>query len=172
VRGVGIGHLGSERFALFPFPVPPRKEQDRIVAEFAIQSERVRTALASLHSAKEKLVLQRKAIVRSELSLDGGSDSELRNGWSRVRLGDICEAVNGRAFKTSEWTESGLPIIRIQNLRDKDAPFNYFGGEVEDRHIISDGDLMFAWSGTPGTSFGAFLWQGPRGVRCCLRCGH
>jgi type I restriction enzyme S subunit len=162
VRGVGIGHLGSNRFALLPFPLPPRKEQDRIVAEFTIQSERVRTALASLHLAKEKLALQRKAIIRSELGLDSGSNSELPSGWIRVRLGDICEAVNGRAFKTREWVESGIPIVRIQNLRNKEAPFNYFSGEVEERHIISEGDLLFAWSGTPGTSFGAFLWQGPR----------
>ena len=123
VRGVGIGHLGSERFALFPFPLPPRKEQDRIVEEFAVQTERVRTALASLQSAREKMALQRQAITRHELGLtaDGpaGSQAEPPPGWTRLRLGDICEAVNGRAFKSSEWTESGLPIIRIQNLRDR-----------------------------------------------------
>ena len=123
VRGVGIGHLGSERFASFPFPLPPRGEQDRIATEFAVQAERVRTALASLHSAKEKMALQRRAIVWRELELgDGrpaGSMSDLPSGWSKVRLGDICEAINGRAFKSSEWQESGLPIIRIQNLRDK-----------------------------------------------------
>ena len=164
VRGVGIGHLGSERFALFPFPLPPRNEQDRIVVEFAAQSAHVRKALSSLQSAKEKMELQRLAIVRKEFGLDGDSSPGIPGGWSRVRLGDICDVVNGRSFKTSEWSESGIPIIRIQNLRDKEAPFNYFDGEVEERHIINDGDLLFAWSGTPGTSFGAFLWQGPRGA--------
>jgi type I restriction enzyme S subunit len=168
VRGVGIGHLGSERFGLFPFPLPPRNEQDRIVVEFAAQAERVRTALASLHSAKGKMALQRQAIVQAELGLNEeaafGSKSKLPSGWSRVRLGDICEAVNGRAFKTSEWAEKGLPIIRIQNLRDRNTAFNYFGGKVEERHIVNEGDLLFAWSGTPGTSFGAFVWQGPRGA--------
>jgi restriction endonuclease S subunit len=168
VRGVGIGHLGSNRFASLPFPLPPRKEQDRIVAEFELQAKRVTTAVESLQSAKKKMGQQRRAIVQRELGVDfdwqPSRKSKLPEGWSRVRLGDICEAVNGRAFKSSEWQESGLPIIRIQNLRDKDAPFNYFGGEVEDRHIIIDGDVLFAWSGTPGTSFGAFLWQGARSV--------
>ena len=60
VRGVGIAHLGAERFAAFPFPVPPRKEQDRIVEEFALQAERARSALASLLSAKQKMALQRR----------------------------------------------------------------------------------------------------------------
>lgn len=29
---------------------------------------------------------------------------------------------------------------------------------------MNTGDLLFSWSGTPGTSFGAFFWNRPRGV--------
>lgn len=32
-RGVGIQHLGASRFSDLPFPLPPKAEQDRIVAE-------------------------------------------------------------------------------------------------------------------------------------------
>lgn len=32
-RGVGIQHLGASRFSGLPFPLPPKAEQDRIVAE-------------------------------------------------------------------------------------------------------------------------------------------
>ena len=85
----------------------------------------------------------------------------LPSGWAWARLGDICDAINGRAFKSSEWRESGLPIVRIQNLKDPDAEFNYFAGELDDRHRVHHGDLLFAWSGTPGTSFGAHIWKGP-----------
>lgn len=162
VRGVGIGHIGSERFAMCPFPLPPRKEQDRIVSEFAVHSRSVKTALESLQSAKDKMTFQRKAVIRA--AIGPNSTREVPVGWLRVRIGDICEAVNGRSFKKVEWSEDGLPIIRIQNLRNRDAHLNYFAGEVEDRHIVYDGDLLFAWSGTPGTSFGAFLWEGPCGA--------
>ncbi len=85
----------------------------------------------------------------------------LPSGWTWARLGDICDAINGRAFKSSEWRESGVPIVRIQNLKDPDAEFNYFVGELDDRHRVRHGDLLFAWSGTPGTSFGAHIWKGP-----------
>jgi len=84
----------------------------------------------------------------------------LPSGWTWARLGDICDAVNGRAFKSSEWRKSGLPIIRIQNLKDSEAEFNYFAGELDERHRVRHGDLLFAWSGTPGTSFGAHIWKG------------
>ena len=84
--------------------------------------------------------------------------------WPEVPIGQLCELVNGRAFKPSDWTEDGLPIVRIQNLNDPDAPFNRFNGEVRDRFLISSGALLFSWSGTPGTSFGAFFWHRGRAV--------
>jgi type I restriction enzyme S subunit len=58
-----------------------------------------------------------------------------------------------------------MPIIRIQNLNGGDD-FNYINGEVEDRYLVRDGDLLFGWSGNRGTSFGPFRWKSP--VVCAL----
>src|SRR5699024_10137552 len=80
--------------------------------------------------------------------------------WSTSKIGELCELINGRAFKSSEWSKEGLPIIRIQNLIIPDASFNHFSGELDDKHKINTGDLLFAWSATPGTSFGAHVWTG------------
>lgn len=90
--------------------------------------------------------------------------SELPIGWVVSSIGELCTLVNGRAFKPQEWTSAGLPIVRIQNLNRPDAPFNYFEGEVAQKHLINDNDLLFAWSGTPGTSFGAHIWQRGKAV--------
>ena len=81
-----------------------------------------------------------------------------------AKLGEVCKLVNGYAFKPSDWTEEGMPIIRIQNLNDETAPFNYFSGNIDKKYIVENGDLLFSWSGTPGTSFGAFFWNRGRGV--------
>ena len=92
------------------------------------------------------------------------SNNQLPNGWINAPIGDICELINGRAFKPTEWKDSGLPIIRIQNLNNANATFNYFDGEVLDKHKVKTGNLLFAWSGTPGTSFGAHVWKGSNAV--------
>jgi type I restriction enzyme S subunit len=81
-----------------------------------------------------------------------------------VQLGEICTFQNGRAFKKSEWSESGLPIIRIQNLNKASAAFNYFSGKYDKRIEVSDGDLLFSWSGTVGSSFGPHLWNRGKGL--------
>lgn len=80
-----------------------------------------------------------------------------------VRFGDLCKLQNGRAFKPEEWSEEGTPIVRIQNLNDETKPFNYCNFDVEKRFWIDSGDLLFSWSGTPGTSFGAFFWNRGKG---------
>ena len=82
----------------------------------------------------------------------------------RMKIKDICDLQNGRAFKPSDWGTAGLPIIRIQNLNDERAPFNYYGGKYNLAQEVDNGDLLFSWSGTPGTSFGAFLWNRGKGV--------
>jgi type I restriction enzyme S subunit len=80
--------------------------------------------------------------------------------WMRCTIGSLCKLINGRVFKPTDWTEKGLPIIRIQNLNDPLAPFNFFDGQVRSQFLINSGALLFAWSGTPGTSFGAHIWNG------------
>ncbi|WP_349618193.1 restriction endonuclease subunit S [Azotobacter salinestris] len=74
-------------------------------------------------------------------------------------FGSICSLQNGRAFKPEEWSDFGTPIVRIQNLNDETKSFNYCAFEVEKRFHVNSGDLLFSWSGTPGTSFGAFFWS-------------
>src|SRR5262249_41751453 len=44
------------------------------------------------------------------------------------------------------------------------APFNYCDREVPERVLVAPGDLLFAWAGTPGTSFRAHIWRGEKAV--------
>lgn len=91
-------------------------------------------------------------------------ERELPVGWELAQIGELCELKNGRAFKAQDWKEEGLPIVRIQNLNKRGAPYNYFQGEVEERFRLRGGELLFAWSGTPGSSFGAHIWKGADAV--------
>jgi type I restriction enzyme, S subunit len=76
----------------------------------------------------------------------------------------VCSLNNGTTFKPTEWATDGLPIVRIQNLNNPEAPFNHFRGDFESRYHLRGGELLFAWSGTPGTSFGAHVWRGGEAV--------
>ena len=82
--------------------------------------------------------------------------TNLPKNWTETTLNDVAEYINGRAFKPSEWETEGVPIVRIQNLNDYNAPFNYSTKSYEDIFKIKNGDLLFAWA----ASLGAYIWQG------------
>ena len=80
----------------------------------------------------------------------------LPQGWTISTVGEVATYINGRAFKPSEWEQNGLPIIRIQNLNDSDAPYNYSSATYETKYLVKDGDLLFAWA----ASLGTYIWNG------------
>lgn len=83
--------------------------------------------------------------------------------WETYKLGELAAFINGAAFKETDWVLEGLPIIRIQNLNGSNE-FNYFQGEIASKFKVAKEDLLFAWSGSRGTSFGPHLWEGAEGV--------
>ncbi|WP_088830577.1 restriction endonuclease subunit S [Paenibacillus tyrfis] len=74
-------------------------------------------------------------------------------------LGEVAEYINGRAFKPTEWEEVGRPIIRIQNLNNPEAKNNRTTNQFDEKYLVREGDLLFAWS----ASLGAHIWQGEDG---------
>ncbi len=72
-----------------------------------------------------------------------------------VRLGDVATYINGYAFKPSDWSDNGLPIIRIQNLTGNDYQTNYYNKEYNPKYLVKKGDVLISWS----ASLGVFVWK-------------
>jgi type I restriction enzyme S subunit len=66
--------------------------------------------------------------------------------WQSKLLPDLAEFINGHAFKPSDWSKEGLPIIRIEQLRNPNAPYDFYAGKLPEDKIIENGDLIFSWS--------------------------
>ena len=73
----------------------------------------------------------------------------MSSGWAKRTLAQLANYHNGRAFKPSDWAEQGLPIIRIAQISNPEAAPNYYDGhDVDDKHLIGNGDILFSWSAT------------------------
>lgn len=130
----------------------PQNRQDTPASDLlkSVKVERARLVTAGV------LKKDREATVIGDDEAPFGAPSQ----WVFVRLGTVLEMFNGRAFKPTEWTTRGLPIVRIQNLNNPKAAFNLCDATtVDERHLVRDNDFLISWSGTPGTSFGAFIWK-------------
>lgn len=73
----------------------------------------------------------------------------------RIELGSLATFINGSAFKPEEWYKEGLPIVRIQNLTQPEAQYNYYNGDVAKKVLIRRGDILVSWSAT----LGVFTWN-------------
>jgi len=67
-------------------------------------------------------------------------------GWKNKKLIELAEYINGYAFKPDDWEKDGLPIIRIEQLKNPDAPTDYYSGKLPTKNIVENGDLIFSWS--------------------------
>lgn len=90
-----------------------------------------------------------------------GQWQSCRQGWEESKLWDLADYINGRAFKAADFADHGLHVIKITELKygisDETASYP---GEVDQKHLIRDGDVLFAWSGNPETSLDAHYWRG------------
>ena len=84
----------------------------------------------------------------------------LPSNWEWIQIGDQLNLLNGMAFKSTDWGTTGLRIVRIQNLNNINTAFNFCDPSIaRERSLIDNGSFLISWSGTPGTSFGAFIWE-------------
>ncbi len=148
-----------EKFALLADTPNAIPELRHCIVQFAIRG------LLTIQDANETVEAQLACAGKSAKDCSAQRlPFDIPRNWASLAIGDVVKMFNGKAFKKEEWATSGLPIIRIQNLNNENAAFNYCASNVEKRYRVFNDDLLISWSGTPGTSFGAFIWT--RGDAC------
>lgn len=74
----------------------------------------------------------------------------------KVRLGDVCEILNGFAFKSENYVSSGIRVIRISNVQKgyiEDLLPCFYPLEQKNRlsrYMLYDGDLLLSLTGNVG----------------------
>lgn len=147
------------------------KKLRELILELAVRGKLVpqdpedlsaRTGLDASRTERAKAMLEGK--IKKEKPAMEVADSEqpfeLPDGWAWCRIVDTGNYINGLAFKPSDWSSMGRPIIRIQNLSGRNAEFNRTEREVDASVVVNPGDILVSWSAT----LDAFIWRGEQGV--------
>ena len=77
-----------------------------------------------------------------------------------ARLGDVATYINGYAFKPSDWSDTGISIIRIQDLTGNSYQANRYNGGYSKKYEVLSGDVLISWS----ASLGVYIWAGEKAV--------
>ena len=150
--GVGIHHLGADRFASLPFRLPPLAEQHRIVDKIDDLFNDLEAAIASLKRAKANLKRYRasvlKAAVEGRLTSNrsitckffGELIDELGQGWSPK-----CDL--NRPPTADEWAVIKTTAVQPLAYRDDEAKPLPASLEPRPRLEIKAGDFLMTRKG-------------------------
>ncbi len=164
--GLGQPNLNTDLIGDMDFPCPPTDEQEYIGSVLRSIDEAIESARAVNVQAQKLRTLMVQHLLTKGIGNKKFQETEfgpIPQHWTMQKVGDLCEFSSGRGFSHSDWSTQGLPIIRIQNLNGS-ADFNHYEGVPEPSWIVEPKELLFAWAGVKGVSFGPCIWPGPRGV--------
>lgn len=184
--GVKMPRLSTNDACKGMIPLPPLAEQQRIVDEInhwfalidmieqnksdlqaAIKQTRSKILDLAIHG---KLVPQdpndepaaellKRINPKAETTCDNGHSKKLPQSWIICRLGEICKVENGYAFSSDEYKPFGTPLVRISNIVNDKIDLSscvFIQGDVEEKFIVSKGDLLIAMSGATTGKMGIY----------------
>lgn len=150
---VGQQRLPREFVEQSEIPLPPLPEQRRIVDLL----DRAFEGLAVAAANAEKNLKNARELFESHLSDVFNRRGE---GWVERRLDEVCQLINGRAYKKHEMLQAGkYPLLRVGNFFSN-RDWYYSDLELDADKYCESGDLLYAWS----ASFGPRIWRGAKTI--------
>ena len=139
-------NISKEKIISTSMPLPPLKEQERIVAEierwlsFVDIVEKEKSDLQStICLAKSKILdlaihgklvpqdpndepaseLLKRINPKAEITCDNPQYGKLPKGWCSCTLRNVCSFTNGFAFNSDAYKNNGIPLVRISNITNE-----------------------------------------------------
>lgn len=170
----------------FPFALPPLNEQKRIADKIERLFAKIDEAKRLIEEVKESIERRRAVILEkafkgqlgtndpSEKSILETSDDlsekdvipkeqwpyEVPGNWVWVKFGVVAKLFNGYAFKSTDYSDEGIPIIRISDLNGMETtpetavrvPRELYN----EKFLVRKGDLLIAMSGATTGKIGIY----------------
>ena len=80
----------------------------------------------------------------------------MKQGWEIKKIGEVCEVLNGFAFKSEKYVNEGTRIIRITNVQKGDVidnePKFYSDKDIKglNQYLLRENDLLMSLTGNVG----------------------
>lgn len=146
-KTTGIRNLDMKGYLRLPIPIRPLPEQESIVAELDCLSGVIE---------KQKQQLKELDNFAQAIFYDMfGDPITNEKGWEVKTLGNMCDIINGFAFKSPLFTEDGDYILRISNIQDgyvdlKDVAYFHKSDYPKvnfEKYAVLPNDIVVALSG-------------------------
>ena len=140
--------VNKSAFSSYTIDVPPLEEQRAIAAILSAFDDKI----ANNKKINQHLEQMAQAIFKSWFVDFEPWGGVMPSDWSIGSLLDIADYLNGLAMQRFRPVEGevGLPVLKIKELRQGkcDASSELCSPNIRHNYIVSDGDVIFSWSGS------------------------
>lgn len=87
-------------------------------------------------------------------------EKELPYSWAETELGNILKLKNGFAFKSEDFKDTGIPVIRISNIQNEQVETEDAArvdlSKIKQEFVVQKGDILIAMSGATTGKYGIY----------------
>ena len=139
--------ISRKNLELTYIPIPPLPEQEKIVEEL--------DCLSGIIEKKREQLKELDALAQSIFYTMFGDPITNEKGWEVKKLGEVCDIINGFAFKSNLFRKEGDAILRISNIKNgyvdlTDAAYfdkSDYGKVNFEKYAVKPFDIVIALSG-------------------------
>lgn len=173
---VAMPKINRESLKEIPVVVPPVDEQAVVAAFLDRETAKIDALIAEQQRLMELLQEKRQAVISHAVTKGLNPDSPMKPSgvewlgdvpthWELLPLGRValsrCDGPFGSGLKSSHYTDSGVRVVRLQNIRREgfdhsDAAYvdsEYVASELVGHDVI-EGDLLIAGLGDDNNTVG------------------
>ncbi|MBS3076617.1 restriction endonuclease subunit S [Candidatus Pacearchaeota archaeon] len=151
MKGTGIPHLKAQKMLELGIRKPSQETQSLIVSAIESNFSKIDNAIKNLKSAKNKIQLYRKAVLKK--AFEKGED------WEEKTLNDVCEKITDGSHNPPSKKEEGIKMLSARNIFNGKLildSFRYISKEDFDlenkRTNVQENDVLLTTVGTIGRS--------------------
>jgi type I restriction enzyme, S subunit len=152
-KGTNINNLKPSDISETNIPVPSKDQQHKIVELLEDHLARLDAALADVKQAKLRAAQFRNVYIDDFLKKSEGL---------KTNLGSILKFSSGFAYKSSIWQDSGIPVVKIMNVKNREVNLegcSFVSPEIAESSksfCVKKGDLLFNMTGATLGAFGFY----------------
>ena len=159
--GETVHHTSPDRICAVEISPPDIVEQTKI----ANILDNIENKIANNHRINKNLLQQAQALFISWFVDYEPFGGKMPDNWENMSVYELADYINGAAFKKNEYADTGLPIIKIAELKNGITDSTQrCGVKKDEKYYIDDRDILFSWSGNPDTSIDTFIWSMGRAI--------
>jgi type I restriction enzyme S subunit len=174
--GEGRGGLNLQIIKSLGIPLPRLKEQQKIADCLSSIDELVTAQTQKI----EALKAHKKGLMQQLFPAEGETVpkrrfSEFKDNWQEGTIDDLAVTVMGNAFKSIDFVENGIQLLRMGNLYQGELQLNRtpvylpsLFSEEYSKFLINPSDLLMSMTGTVGKKDYGFIVKTPKNCKPLL----